>query len=139
MRSGRADMGVLSSNRAYRLTESGMNLQINWAGGGYEPRYLAVVKGAPHEPEALRLLSWIANNPQAQANWAQATGASVPHPKAMNALPRPLVEQLADRPDNYYRVALPNTDWYARNVEKVEKRYQDFVRSAIRDVCLQST
>ena len=133
MRSGRADMGVLSSNHAYRLAQSGMKLQINWAGGGYEPRYLAVVKGAPHERKALRLLSWIANNPEAQADWAQATGASVPHPKAMSALPRPLVEQLADSPDNYYRVALPNTDWYARNVQEVEERYRDFVRSAVRN------
>jgi putative spermidine/putrescine transport system substrate-binding protein len=127
-RSGGADMGIIWSNRAYRLRESGMDVEINWTDGAYEPGYWAVLEGAPNEDEAFDLLEWIGTHPQAQAEWAEAVGSSVSHPEAFDALPKPLVEESADNPENFELLAIPNFEWYSENTKELDDRYRDFVR-----------
>lgn len=128
LRSGAADMGIMWSNRAHRLIADGMNLKIVWSGGAYEPSYWTVLEGAPHSDEAFDLLRWIADHPRAQADWAEVVGASVPNPEAFDFLPPSLVENLADRGENFKQLAVPNFEWYAQNTEELDQRYQDFVR-----------
>ena len=128
IRSGGADMGIMWSNRAHRLIVDGMNLKIVWPGGAYEPSYWTVLEDAPHRDEAFELLRWIASHPRAQADWAEVVGASVPNPKAFDFLPPKLVENLADRGDNFEQLAVPNFEWYAQNTEELDQQYQDFVR-----------
>jgi putative spermidine/putrescine transport system substrate-binding protein len=128
MRSGAADMGIMWSNRAHRLVADGENLKIVWAGATYEPSYWAVPKGAPNREAAFDLMSWIASHPKAQAKWAEELGASVPHPEALDFLPDEVVRDLADQPDNFEQLAVPNFAWYAKNTKALDRRYQDFVR-----------
>lgn len=128
MRSGAADMGIMWSNRAHRLKADGMNLRTVWAGSAYEPSYWAVPKGAPNTDEAFDLMSWIATHPEAEAEWAEAIGASVPNPEAFGLLPDEVVEDLADQPANFEQLAVPNFAWYAKHTKELDRRYQDFVR-----------
>jgi putative spermidine/putrescine transport system substrate-binding protein len=128
MRSGAADMGIMWSNRAHRLKTEGMNLKMTWAGSTYEPSYWAVPKGAPNTDEAFDLMSWIATHPEAEAEWAEALGASVPNPDALELLPDKVVEDLADQPANFEQLAVPNFAWYAKHTKELDRRYQDFVR-----------
>ena len=128
MRSGAADVALMWANRASRLKESGMNLEMNWSGGIYDPSYWTVLEDAPHKQEAFDLLTWIATHPEAQANWARAAHASVPHPEALAMLPKSLAVDLADTPANFEQLAVPNFDWYSKNTKELDARYQDFVR-----------
>jgi putative spermidine/putrescine transport system substrate-binding protein len=127
MRSGAADMGLMWSNLAYQLLAEGMRLKINWLGGAYEPRYWAVLKGAPHAREALKLLAWIADHPAAEARWAGIVHASVPNPLARARLPTSLDAQLADNPANRTQLSMPNLEWYALYGGVLDNEYATFV------------
>lgn len=128
MRSGEAAMGIMWSGRAYELIDEGMDLEVNWDGGVYEPSYWAVVKGAPNEAQAFDLLEWIATNPEAQSKWAESLNYSVPNPDALDMLPPEFASKLADEPDNFAKLVTPNFEWYAQNTQELNSRYEDFVR-----------
>jgi len=113
MRGGTVDIGLMWSNLAYQLAAAGAPLKIVWAGGAYEPRYWAVLAGAPHARAAFGLLEWIADHPAAEARWAQLTRASVPNPAARAHLPASLVAQLADNPSNRAQTGMPDIEWYS--------------------------
>ncbi len=127
MRSGEADMGIMWSGRAYALKSQGMNLEINWDGGVYEPSYWAVAKGAPNKEAGFALLRWIADNAKGQAEWAEALHYSVPNPKALEMVPENIRAELADTPSNFEQIVVPNYPWYAENTKELNQRYQDFV------------
>lgn len=127
MRSGEVDMGIIWSGRAYDLAAKGMNLQINWGGGVYEPSYWAVVKGG-NERDGFKLLDWIATHPDAQAKWATDLHYSVPNPKALESLPPDLASQMVDSESNFDKLVTPNFAWYAKNTKQLNGRYADFVR-----------
>jgi putative spermidine/putrescine transport system substrate-binding protein len=128
MRSGEADMGIMWSDRAYQLIAQGMHLKLNWLGGAYEPSYWAVLKGAPHTEEGLKLLSWIASHPRGEAKWAEAIHDSVPNPIALSYLPKSINLQLADNPVNLSRLAVPNFNWYAQHGAELNTAYENFLR-----------
>lgn len=128
MRSGEADMGIMWSGRAYALKAQGMNLEINWDGGVYEPSYWAVPAGAPHKQAAFKLIEWIATNVDGQSQWANELHYSVPNPKALDKLPANVQEELADTPSNFEQIVTPNYPWYAQNTKAVDGRFQDYVK-----------
>jgi putative spermidine/putrescine transport system substrate-binding protein len=125
MRSGAADMGIVWSNLAYQLRAEGMPLQIQWLGGAAEPRYWAVVRGAPHAAAALRLLGWIAGHPAAQARWAGLTHAAVPSTAARAQLPAALTAQFPEA--HAAQLAPPNLEWYALYGGVLDDEYRPFV------------
>lgn len=127
MRGGEADMGIMWSDLAYQLTAEGMPLKINWLGSAYEPRYWAVLKGAPHAGAALKLLAWIAGHPAAEARWAGIVHASVPNPAARARLPASISAQLADNPVNRVQLATPNLEWYALYGSALDPEYRNFL------------
>jgi putative spermidine/putrescine transport system substrate-binding protein len=127
MRSGEADLGIMWSDLAYQLAAEGVPLKIKWLGGAYEPRYWAVLKGAPHVHAALGLLAWIAGHPAAEARWAGLVHASVPSPAARALLPASLLAQLADNPVNRAQLAMPNLEWYALYGGELDNEYRNFV------------
>lgn len=128
MRSGEVAMGVMVSGRAYSLAAEGMDLQINWSGGVYEPGYWAVPKNAPHKEEAFELLEWIATHPKAQAQWAAEVHYSVPNPKARDHMSEELLVQFADTPANFEALAVPNLSWYAEHSQELNQAFQDYLR-----------
>jgi putative spermidine/putrescine transport system substrate-binding protein len=129
MRSGAVDMGLMWSPLAYILRAEGVPLRIEWLGGSFEPRYWAVVRGAPHAAAALRLLAWIAGHPAAEARWAGLAHASVPAPAARARLPASLVAHLADTPANRALLATPNVQWYALYGAELDNEYAHLMRT----------
>lgn len=127
MRSGEADMGIMWSGRAYAVKAGGMNLEVNWDGGVYEPSYWAAVKGGPNTEAAFALMKWIADNAEGQAEWAEALHYSVPNPDALELVPAETQAELADTPENFERIVTPNYQWYAENTEELNTRFQDWV------------
>jgi putative spermidine/putrescine transport system substrate-binding protein len=128
MRSGQVQMGIMWSNRAYELAEQGVKIKVVWVGGAYEPSYWTVLKGAPHAQDALKLISWIASHPKAEAKWAQEIHISVPNPAALSLVPKSFGEQLADNPVNYKQLAIPNFPWYAQHGTELDTAYENFLR-----------
>lgn len=125
MRSGVADVGTMWSNLAYQLRAEGVPLQIQWLGGAAEPRYWAVVRGAPHAAAALRLLAWIAGHSAAQARWAELTHAAVPSPAARARLPTALTAQFPEA--HSAQLATPFFQWYALYGSVLDAEYAPFV------------
>lgn len=128
MRSGEADMGIMWSGRAYAIKAQGMNAEINWDGGVYEPSYWAVAKGSKNEAAGFKLLEYIAKNVDGQAKWANELHYSVPNPKALATLPQNIQDELADTPSNFEKIVTPNFAWYAKNTQELDGRFQDFVK-----------
>jgi putative spermidine/putrescine transport system substrate-binding protein len=127
MRSGEADMGIMWSGRAYALAAGGMNMEVNWEGGVYEPSYWAAVKDGPNTEAAFALMEWIAENAEGQAEWAEALHYSVPNPEALELVPEETRAELADTPENFDQIVTPNYPWYSENTEELNTRYQDWV------------
>ncbi|MBX5441952.1 MAG: extracellular solute-binding protein [Solirubrobacteraceae bacterium] len=126
MRTGEADIGLIWSGRAYRLLDEGMNLEIAVDGGAYEPGYWTVVKGSDNVDEAFAFMKSIAENVDGQAKWAEEMAYSVPNPKAIEQLPNP--ERLADHPETFAKLAVPNFEWYAQHADEVNRRWQDYMK-----------
>lgn len=130
MRNGEAEMGLLWSGRAYTLLDEGMNLQINWDESVYEPSYWTAVKGAPNLEGAFQFMKWMAENPEAQAEWSKELNYSVPNPEAFDFLSEKDAKRQADYPANFEVMAIPNWEWYAEpdNQAELDSRYQDYLR-----------
>jgi putative spermidine/putrescine transport system substrate-binding protein len=128
LRSGAVDMGIIWSNRAYSLIADGVDVEVNWADGAYEPSYWTVLEDAPNKRAAFDLLEWIGTNSPAQADWAREIHSSTPHPESIDSLPASLRRELADDPANFDQLAIPNFEWYAEHTAEANARYREFVR-----------
>jgi putative spermidine/putrescine transport system substrate-binding protein len=128
LRSGEVDLGLLWSGRAYRLQSQGQPIDIAWSGGGYEPGYWAVLKGSKNADRAFALMESIAGNVEGQAKWSQEMSYSVPNPKALDAMPAEKAAELADKPENFSQLAVPNFQWYVDNASEVNSRWQDYAK-----------
>jgi putative spermidine/putrescine transport system substrate-binding protein len=127
MRNGTVTMGLMWSNLAYQLAAEGVPLKVTWLGGAYEPRYWAVLAGAPHAEAAFELLEWIADHPAAEARWAEITHASVPNPAARARLPAALTAHLADYPTNRAQLGMPGIGWYSSHGGELDAEFQDML------------
>ncbi|MGI5157338.1 extracellular solute-binding protein [Microbispora sp. CA-102843] len=127
-RNGEVDMGIAYSGRAFGLADNGTPLQVQWKGGVYNPGFWNVATGAPHSKAAFQFMEWIANHPEAQAKWAEKTKYSVPSPKAFDYMDDTFKKQLADWPDNRKQLTTLNYDWYVKNAQDVNRRWQEFLR-----------
>ncbi|MDA2987169.1 MAG: extracellular solute-binding protein, partial [Actinomycetota bacterium] len=112
LRSNEVDMGLLYTGAAWRLADEGMNVQINYAGGGYEPGYWSVVKGSKNTAAAFDYLEWVANNAAGQAKFSELTSYSVPNPEAVALMTEEQRQRLADSPEVFSQLAVPNFEWY---------------------------
>jgi putative spermidine/putrescine transport system substrate-binding protein len=125
---GEADMGISYSGRAYSVDKDGTPMSITWEDGLYNPGFWNVVKGSAHSAEAWEFVEWIATHPEAQAKWGEALGYSVPNPKAFDFISDEVASTLADFPDNRELLGRMNYDWYVKNYDEVNKRWQEFIR-----------
>lgn len=128
MRTGEASIGILYSGRALALKEEGLNLEVAWDGGVYEPGYWAVVRGSKHAEAAREFMRWIADNPEAQAKWAEAMQYSVPNPRAFDLMPPDVAAGLADNPQNAEKLARMNFRWMVDNADEVNGEWKSFLQ-----------
>jgi putative spermidine/putrescine transport system substrate-binding protein len=128
MRGGEVSMGIMWCDRAAELNAEGMHLKIVWPGAAYEPSYWTAVKGAPNEAGALKLLGWIADHPEAQAQWGKTVHDSVPSPKAIEMVPNSIRLEMSDYEPNFKQLAMPNFEWYTKNGPALDKAYENFLR-----------
>lgn len=127
LRQGEVDMSIALSGRAFSLRDSGTPLTINWA-GSYDPGFEALVADGPNTENARKFLDWLVFNPEAQANWAEAMGYSVPSAKALDLLPVDVREQFVDYPPNLQGLGLQDFPWYVENKEEIDKGFNSVIQ-----------
>jgi putative spermidine/putrescine transport system substrate-binding protein len=127
LRQGEADFGFIYSGRAYNLVDEGLDITVNWA-GAYDPGYTAIATDAPNQANAERFLQWVAENPEAQAGFAEDMSYGVPNAEALEILPTEVAERLADYPENFEQLALQNFAWYLANKDEVDSAIRAIVQ-----------
>lgn len=120
-------MGLAWSGRAYRLTDEGVPLEIIWDQAIYDPGFWVVVEGAPHPDLAWQFMEWVAMNAEGQAKWATEMGYGIANPKAFDHMDEVAAKRLADYPDNFEKLVIPDWDWYATHRDEVERRFTEFL------------
>jgi spermidine/putrescine-binding protein len=112
------------NGRAYVVSQSIPNLQINWGGSLLpEPNGFVVLKDAPHAAAAFEYFSWLAQHPKNQAEWSAALTYPMPA-KNLNSYLSPKVA--AALPVGK-KVTISSNTWFAQNETTVEHAWQGFL------------
>lgn len=125
--SDEVDTGIAYNGRASALIEEGIVDEIQWNQGIYNSGFWNVPEGAPNAAQAWEFVKWWANNPEAQAKWAEATGYGVVNEAAFDYMDESVVAGLPDWPENREQLAVMNYDWYVENYQEVNERWQEFL------------
>jgi putative spermidine/putrescine transport system substrate-binding protein len=127
LRQGEADMGLIYSGRAQNLVDEGLPITVNWA-GIYDPGYTAIATDAPHQDAAEQFMTWVADNPEAQAGFAEDMAYGVPSPEALALLDPEVAKTLADYPENFDKLTQQNFAWYLANKDEIDSAIRTVVQ-----------
>jgi putative spermidine/putrescine transport system substrate-binding protein len=125
--SDEVDTGIAYNGRATSLVDEGVADQIQWNQGIYNSGFWNVPVGAPNAAQAWEFVKWWANNPEAQAKWAAATGYGVVNEAAFDYMDDTVAANSPDWPENREQLAVMNYEWYVDNYEEVNERWQEFL------------
>lgn len=126
-RDGEVVMGQIWSGRAYNVLDQGVPLQISWEQGVYEPGFWFALEGAPHQAAAFQFLDWIATHPEDQAKWATEMRYAPANPEAFDYMDEETAKRLADYPENFEKLIVPDWQWYAENSATIQERWNEFL------------
>jgi mannopine transport system substrate-binding protein len=127
-RNGDYSLGQIWLTRAKAMQSEG--LPIGWS---YKASFLvgdriAVVKGAPHRDNALKLIAFWLNSPEAQAKACAMLSCTPPSSDAVALIPeevRKLMPSAADIRDN---IVVPDADWINANTALLVQRWNNWIR-----------
>ena len=119
---------VMSDQFNARITNEVVNEKkpyaIVWeAGFFYGTDYWAVVKGAPHEKEALELLKWF-SVPENQAGFSKLYAYGTGRKEAAGLIPAEWAANLPTSPQHIEYSAAYDNDFWTENKEALEERFQ---------------
>jgi putative spermidine/putrescine transport system substrate-binding protein len=115
------------SGRMYNVADQGVNLDFNWNSGVYEPGFWFAVEGGPNPEGAWQFLEWFAKNAEAQAQWATEMQYSPANPDAFDHMDEEVAVRLADYPENFEQLVVPDWQWYADHFDEIERRWNEFI------------
>lgn len=127
LRDGEVAMGQIWSGRAYNVVDQGVPLEIIWERAIYEPGFWFVWEDAPHKDAAFQFLSWMAANAEAQAGWATEMRYGPANPAAFEFIEDDIALRLADYPENFEKLVVPDWQWFAENSEEILTRWNEFL------------
>lgn len=119
---------VMSDQFNARITNEVVNEKkpyaIVWeAGFFYGTDYWAVVKGAPHEKEALELLKWF-SIPENQAGFSKLYAYGTGRKEAAALIPAEWAANLPTSPEHIQYAAAYDNDFWTENKEALEERFK---------------
>jgi putative spermidine/putrescine transport system substrate-binding protein len=126
--SNEADLGIAYSGRAFNLDEQGTPMKVVWEQGAYNPGYWNVVEGSTHKEAAWKFIEWLADHPENAAAWAEDLSYSVPVKGAFDHMDEKTRAQMADLPENREKLIDINYEWYVKNADEVNARWQEFLK-----------
>lgn len=127
--SNEADLGITYSGRAFNLDEQGTPMKVVWEQGAYNPGYWNVAEGSANKESAWKFIEWLADHPENAAAWAEDLSYSVPVKDAFEHMDEGTRSQMADLPENREKLININYEWYVKNADEVNARWQEFLKS----------
>ncbi len=127
LRDGEVVMGQVWSGRAYNVLDQGIDLEIVWERAIYEPGFWFAFDGAPHQEAAFQFLQWVASHPEEQAGWATEMRYGPANPEAFEFMEEAVAQRMADYPENFEKLVVPDWQWYAENFEEIQQRWNEFL------------
>jgi len=127
IQNGEVVMGMIWNGPAGRLAEANPQVTFSWEYATLNTAWTSVVKGAPNRDAAFAYLEWYATHPEAQAEWAVATGYGVASPEASDYLTDQQAVFSVMNPENTGSLALGNGPWWVENREVLTERWQGIV------------
>jgi putative spermidine/putrescine transport system substrate-binding protein len=127
LRDGEVVMGQVWSGRAFNVADQGVNLEVVWDRAIYEPGFWFVWEGAPHQEAAFQFLRWMASNAEAQAKWATEMRYGPANPEAFEFMEEDVAKRMAEYPENFEKLVVPDWQWFAENSEEILTRWNEFL------------
>ena len=126
MLQGEPDMGIMARGSAFAVQDEGVNLNIAWD-GLYVTGSSSILADAPNKESALKYVTWLAENPEAQAKWATALQYTVPHPEALDFIEPDVAERLANYPANFEGLYRQDYVWHSNNKAEIDSTFLDII------------
>lgn len=123
---GEVNMTSCWNGRITPLKKEGKPVEISWNGGALMLSYLAIPKGAKHAPEAQRFLKYRLD-PKAAAEFVEIVPYPGFVPGMMELLDAEFVATLPTAPENAALQFRFDSDWWGKNLEAVQKRWNDWL------------
>jgi putative spermidine/putrescine transport system substrate-binding protein len=123
---GEIDMAYVANGRVSDAVRAGANWAYGWDASVSDVEYWAVVKGAPHTAEAMKLINF-AVQPEQQAALTRQLPYGPTNVDALNLLDPAVAKDLPSNPDNAKRGAILNSQWWHDNYEAVKARWSTYI------------
>ncbi len=127
-RNGDYALGQIWLTRAKAMQNEG--LPIGWS---YKASFLvgdriALIKGAPHHDNALKLIAFWLNSPQAQAKACAILSCTPPSTDAVALIPENVRKLMPSAEDVRDYIVVPNADWINANAAMLLQRWNNWLR-----------
>lgn len=127
-RNGDYALGQIWLTRAKTMQDEG--LPISWS---YKASFLvgdriALIKGAPHRDNALKLIAFWLNSPKAQAKACAVLSCTPPSSEAVAFMPESVRKTIPSAADISNYIVVPDADWINANAGMLLQRWNNWVR-----------
>lgn len=123
---GEVNMSSSWNGRITPLKDEGRPIDISWNGGALNLSYLAIPKGAKHVKEAHEFLKFRLD-PKAAAAFVKVVPYPGFVPGMMELLEPKFAATLPTAPENAEKQFRFDADWWAQNLDEVQKRWNDWL------------
>ena len=123
---GEVNMTSCWNGRITPLKKEGKPVDISWDGGALMLSYLGIPKGAKHPKEAMEFMKY-RMDPKASAEFVKMVPYPGFVPGMMELLEPEFVATLPTAPENAAVQFRFDGDWWAKNLETVQKRWNEWL------------
>jgi len=121
-------MAIMWDGRAYQLQDQGLkDLEVSHDGMLAMRELMVVPKDAPNPQAAFAFLRWYVTHPEAGAQWIKTMHYGVADPKALDALPRKVADQVATAPANAEVTTPLDAAWSTKARQEVLTRWTNWL------------
>lgn len=128
LETGQVDMGTMWNGRAFPLMQKGVPVKMVWNGAILHISYWSIPKGAPHTDAATKLLAYMYDPAQTQADvcFAKRMGYAIPNKGLNAALDPKTAAALATSPENLKAQIPLDAEWWTANQAEAQNRWQEW-------------
>jgi putative spermidine/putrescine transport system substrate-binding protein len=119
-------LGSIWNGRIQTLIDGGAPLAIEWNQASIELQVLAILKGAPNLENAYKYVDY-AMQPKPQAEFAKIIGYGPINKRAFAYIDQKTADKLPTSPQHVKTAFFTNTEWWIKNRDTVNDRWQAFL------------
>ena len=127
-RSGDYTMGQIWLTRAQALKSEGQPIAWSYKASFLVADRIALIKKAPHPDNALKLIAYWLNSPEAQAKVCEALSCSPPSSAALAMMSQTARDAMPSAKELQDFVVVPDTKWINQNAVRVLERWNAWIQ-----------